>query len=242
MSLANTCLWLKVPWMSLIALYGSPEPSNTSNHSCVDFVFVIDSIKESSNSRCATRWVLMLNLASVFHSGWPRPSHIRPKRRSLPPPNKISPSLVLYDRYGTIEAKTDQHLHHIHGYRLDVRCAVPHRPSSFCPLINALLARLDSVATWQSLKATSICWPLPDLPLAIKAAIMLLLVYNPVVKSVTATPTLTGGPSRDPVMCINPISASTITSYPARFEYGPVWPYPVIEAYISPGFILRRVS
>lgn len=41
---------------------------------------------------------------------------------------------------------------------------------------------------------------------------MLLLVYKPVVRSVTATPTLTGGPSLVPVMCIKPNSASTITS------------------------------
>jgi hypothetical protein len=38
---------------------------------------------------------------------------------------------------------------------------------------------------------------------------MLLQAYMPVVKSVTAQPTLTGGPSLVPVMCINPISLST---------------------------------
>lgn len=31
-------------------------------------------------------------------------------------------------------------------------------------------------------------------------------VYKPVVRSVTATPTLTGGPSRSPVMCMSPNS------------------------------------
>jgi hypothetical protein len=38
-----------------------------------------------------------LNLVSSFHSGLPRPSHRTPNSRSLPPPNKISPSLVLKD-------------------------------------------------------------------------------------------------------------------------------------------------
>ena len=28
-------------------------------------------------------------------------------------------------------------------------------------------------------------------------------------------------------MCMRPASASTITSYPAAFRKGPVWPYPV---------------
>jgi len=41
---------------------------------------------------------------------------------------------------------------------------------------------------------------------------MLLLVYRPVVKSVTATPTFTGGPYLLPVMCMRPNSASTMTS------------------------------
>lgn len=56
------------------------------------------------------------------------------------------------------------------------RCAVPHRPVSFSPLIKQLLAIFASVAVWQSLNATSRCWPLPDFCLASSAAMMLLLV------------------------------------------------------------------
>jgi hypothetical protein len=90
------------------------------------------------------------------------------------------------------------------------------------------------------------CWPLPDFMRLSSAAMIELDVYNPVVRSVTATPTFTGGPSRAPVMCMRPNSlesferlrqvkirqtyASTITSYPARFRYGPVCPYPVMLA------------
>lgn len=47
------------------------------------------------------------------------------------------------------------------------------------------------VATWQSLRATSMCWPLPDLMRLSSAAMIEFEVYNPVVRSVTATPTLT---------------------------------------------------
>lgn len=94
----------------------------------------------------------------------------------------------------------------------DIRWAVPQRPESGWPLISAELARFVRVATWQSLRATSICWPFPVLARPKRAAIIELEVYSPVVKSVTATPTLTGGPSREPVMCIKPISASTMTS------------------------------
>lgn len=43
----------------------------------------------------------------------------------------------------------------------NIRCAVPQRPESFCPLMSAELAKLDSVATWQSLRQASMYWPLP---------------------------------------------------------------------------------
>lgn len=56
------------------------------------------------------------------------------------------------------------------------------------------------------------CCPFPVLARLNRAAIIELEVYSPDVKSVTATPTLTGGPSLEPVMCIKPISASTMTS------------------------------
>jgi len=46
----------------------------------------------------------MANLGEVFHSGCPRRSHMMPNRRSLPPPKRISPSCVLYARYGTMDA------------------------------------------------------------------------------------------------------------------------------------------
>ena len=62
------------------------------------------SIKLSSSTRFATRDVLMANLGLVFNSGCEMPSQIRPKRRSFPPPKRISPSFVLYDLYGTMEA------------------------------------------------------------------------------------------------------------------------------------------
>lgn len=93
-----------------------------------------------------------------------------------------------------------------------LRWAVPQRPLSGSPLIRAELAKFARVATWQSLNAMSMCWPFPVLARPIRAAIIELEAYSPVVKSVTATPTLTGGPSLGPVMCINPISASTMTS------------------------------
>lgn len=40
-------------------------------------------------------------------------------------------------------------------------------------------------------------------------------VYRPVVRSVTATPTLTGGPSLAPVICINPNSLHQISTIQA---------------------------
>ena len=73
-------------------------------------------------------------------------------------------------------------------------CAVPHRPLSGCPLISAEEARLLKVATWQSLRATSIRCPLPVLARPSRAARIEFEVYKPAVRSVTATPTFTGGP------------------------------------------------
>lgn len=104
MSLARTCSWFNVPWISFTAEYGRPEPSKTSSHSCVVFVCVMASIKLSSSTRFATRDLLIANLGSAFHSGCWRRSQMMPKRRSLPPPNRMSPSCVLYARYGTIDA------------------------------------------------------------------------------------------------------------------------------------------
>jgi hypothetical protein len=69
-----------------------------------------------------------------------------------------------------------------------------------------------SVATWQSLSATSMCCPRPVAARAMSAAMMELLAQRPAVRSVTATPTLTGAPSASPVMCMRPNSASTMTS------------------------------
>lgn len=96
--------------------------------------------------------------------------------------------------------------------RKNLRWEVPQRPESGSPLMSAELAIFASVATWQSLNATSKCCPCPVRARANSAAMILLLAYNPVVRSVTATPTFTGGPSLEPVMCIKPISASTMTS------------------------------
>ena len=53
-------------------------------------------------------------------------------------------------------------------------------------------------------------------------------------RSVSATPALQGSPPFGPVMCINPPTADAITSYPPLSLYGPVGPYPVMEAYTSP--------
>ena len=114
-----------------------------------------------------------------------------------------------------------------------IRCEVPHRPVSLWPLMRHELAIFASVAIWQSLRAMSICWPFPVLIRPNRAAKTEFEVYKPVVRSVTATPTFTGGPSLVPVICIRPISlkyvrarlesrasqctnASTMTSYPAR--------------------------
>src|SRR5271156_5773276 len=109
----------------------------------------------------------------------------------------------------------------------DLRCAVPHLPASLCPLTRTDDAMLVSDAVWQSLRATSRCWPLPVLARAIRLAMIELQAYSPFVLSVIPSPSLTVGPSRSPVICMSPISASAMTSYPALKEYGPVWPYPV---------------
>jgi hypothetical protein len=108
MSLALVCSCISALRTSLTAAYGMPLPSNTSSHSCVVFVAEIFSISASSSSRFATRDALILNFGSSFHSGRPRPSQRMPNRRSLPPPKRISPSLVLKDLYGTMEAVTGQ--------------------------------------------------------------------------------------------------------------------------------------
>lgn len=94
----------------------------------------------------------------------------------------------------------------------NLRWEVPQRPESGSPLMSAELAIFANVATWQSLNATSKCCPCPVRARANNAAMILLLAYRPVVRSVTATPTFTGGPSLEPVICIKPISASTMTS------------------------------
>ena len=87
--------WFSVPWMSLTAAYGIPLPSRISSHSCVVFFWTVSSIKPSIISRCWTRSLLVTNRGSVFHSGKPNRSHSTPKSRSLPPPNRMSPSRVL---------------------------------------------------------------------------------------------------------------------------------------------------
>lgn len=87
-----------------------------------------------------------------------------------------------------------------------VRCAVPQRPESRLPVASTPAAMFVRLASWQSLSATSMCWPRPVLWRASRAASTLCDVYRPVVRSVMATPTFTGGPSRSPVICIRPNS------------------------------------
>src|SRR5688572_13203723 len=60
----------------------------------------------SSSCRFATRLAFVRNFSSSFHSVRPSPSHRILNKRSLPPPNRISPSLVSNDLYGTIDATT----------------------------------------------------------------------------------------------------------------------------------------
>lgn len=100
----SPCSCVNVPIKSLTFAYGSPVPSKISSHSCVVFDIVISSIQGSSRSRFSTRAELTANRSSLIHSGLPRPSHRRPKRRSVPPPKRISPSDVLNDLYGTTDA------------------------------------------------------------------------------------------------------------------------------------------
>ena len=52
----------------------------------------------------------------------------------------------------------------------------------------------------------------------------------PVAMSTIATPNRTGGPSGVPIIAINPVSASTMTSVPASDAFGPWDPNPVIDA------------
>lgn len=103
--------------------------------------------------------------------------------------------------------------------------------------------------TWDSNKLQSIQTPCPVFSLDKRPAMMAPCVYSPVAMSVAATPTLQGGPSGSPVLfrplqvpchrvmgpgsyiCMSPASASTITSYPAALWKGPVWPYPMSEAF-----------
>ena len=54
--------------------------------------------------------------------------------------------------------------------------------------------------------------------------------HMPATRSALLTPTRTGGPSASPVTLMIPLRACAIASYPARWESGPVWPYPLIEA------------
>ncbi len=146
-----------------------PLSLSISSHSAVVRVRVSASINASSSMRFWTLAPFVANFPLYFHSGLPSLSQSTPKSRSLPPPSKISPSPVLKPLYGTIEAF---HLSHVPQSKgaLDIRCAVPHRPLSGCPLINAELAIFASAATWQSLSATSICCPVPVLALPSNAA------------------------------------------------------------------------
>lgn len=101
---ACSCSCSSVSLTSLIAAYGIPEPSKIANHSFVFFVCVTFSIMDSSSFLFSTLTLLVLNLGSVFHSGFESLSHIMPKRRSFPPPIMMSPSRVLKPLYGTIDA------------------------------------------------------------------------------------------------------------------------------------------
>lgn len=193
--LAWTCGCSNVSLTSLIAAYGIPLPSKIANHCAVVFVIVTLSMAASSSTRLVTRALFVAKRGLRFHSGCCKRSQITPKSRSLPPPSMMSPSEVLNPLYGAM-----------------LGCAVPQRPVSRSPEIRTELAMLLSVATWQSERATSRCWPRLVFARPRRAAMIALEVYRPVVRSVTATPTLTGGPVRSPVMCIRPNSASTITS------------------------------
>lgn len=184
-----------------------PLPSSRSSHSCVVFCFVSLSIRPSSSTRFATRTLFVAYRSSVTHSGLPSFWHRIPNNRSLPPPMSRSPSDVLKPLYGTIEAtRISSVLHDYCDARVDSRCAVPHRPVSFLPVTRTELAMFVKLAVCVSLNDTSMCCPLLFFDRPIRAAMMELLVYSPVVRSVMATPTFTGGPSREPVMCMRPNS------------------------------------
>lgn len=106
-SRARTWAWFSVSRTSLTAAYGRPEPAKTASHSAVVFFTVTASMAASSASRCCTRSALVAYCEAVTHSGWPRPWQRLRKRRSLPAPNRMSPSEVLKERYGTMEACGD---------------------------------------------------------------------------------------------------------------------------------------
>lgn len=94
MFLASVCGSPSAVLTSLMGAYGMPLPSKAASHSSVVFWRVMSSICASSSSRFATRWALEENLGSSFQAGRPMASQRTPKRRSLPPPMRMSPSLV----------------------------------------------------------------------------------------------------------------------------------------------------
>jgi hypothetical protein len=147
-----------------------PQPSRISSHSCVVLCFVTSSMRSSKVSLCCTLRALVMNRSSVIHSGFPSRLQSTPYRRSLPPPRRISPSDVLKALYGTIDARSSVSLGPIFSSSQNIRCDVPHLPVSFWPLMRHELAIFARVATWQSLNATSICWPLPVFMRARRAA------------------------------------------------------------------------
>ena len=63
----------------------------------------------------------------------------------------------------------------------------------------------------------------------ISAAIAPIAPFSPPVSSPIAVAALTGGPSTLPFIDIHPDAACAIGSYPARSEFGPNCPQPVIE-------------
>ncbi len=55
-----------------------------------------------------------------------------------------------------------------------------------------------------------------------------IVLYKPASTSEMANPNLVGGPSLNPVTCMNPPTAYIIKSKLGRFERGPLGPYPVM--------------
>ena len=74
---------------------------------------------------------------------------------------------------------------------------------------------------------------IPVLSFSNNAANIALLAFNPVITSIQATPTFTGGPSTSPVMLIIPDLACNDKSYPGSSFLGPVAPNPEIEHKIT---------